>query len=1334
MEEKKEEEQTNESIDFVKWFSELNKDSGNIAGGKGANLSEIFNLKIPVPPGFVITAQAYDYFIKKNNLDKKIKSLLETIKYEDTKQLDETTKKIRKLILNAEIPKEMQEEILESYEALDTRELDKAQGSALDILKTSTEPVFVAVRSSATTEDLAEASFAGQQDSFVNIKGNKQLLEHIKKCFASLFTSRATYYRNKQGFKHEQASLAVVVQKMVDSDKSGVIFSKDPSYKKEEILIEAVWGLGEGIVSGQITPDNYIVSQDLKILSKKIANKKLAIKRSSSGEKTEIKLSPEKSEAQVLTEYEIKKLSEIALKLEEHYQKPQDIEFAIEGEDIQIVQTRPITTIAKRLDSNEIRGEIKGEVILQGQPASPGIAVGKIKIVHSLEDLQKVQQGDILVTKMTNPDMVVTMQKSAGIVTDQGGTTAHAAIVSREMGIPCFSGDANILTNKGFIKMNKLHKKILAGKKLSALSLNTKKLKIEWKKITNSSKRKAKTIAISISKNGKVEHDTLRTTPEHNFFTLNKRTPDYKQIQEIIKKNKIVYIGLRIPKPDLKNKFNVKKAYLCGAIFSDGYLRIKKDGSASTVFIQKDIFQKQEFIETVKNYFKKVYDYELKNVNKDYFYCYKKSITEDLIKIKENITQILLNCDDECLKNYLAGIIDGDGNFIKRGKTIKISLDKKHPQILLSLIITCLRLGIVYRIKTENNQYRFYLCSQIDSLKKYLKRLKIENTKKLTGDIYLSSKELFNDMPVPGRKGIKTFVKNNCLLSKEKIQQKIIPYIKDKKRLNELKKILNSDLRVLRIKNLNKTKKEDVFNIEVEKNHNYIVFSGHYSPIIVKNCIVGTQTATTKLKEGEIITIDGSSGKIYKGKVAESQKKAILPVTAQTKTKIKVIVDLPNFAERAAKTKLNKVGLTRIEGIIAESGKHPNYFLEQKKEKDYEEIIFKGVSEIAKYFDELWVRTSDIRSDEFQNLEGAPKQKEANPMLGMHGIRYSLKNPKIFLAELNALKRVSEQNKKIGLLFPQIISVEEVKEIKKYLQQIKFDRAKIGVMVETPAAVQIIKDLCEEKIDFISFGTNDLTQYLLAVDRGNSAVQHLYNELNPAILYQLSYVIRVCQRYKVETSICGQAGSKKEMVKYLVENGIDSITTNADMAKEISDYIEEIETNMVKGTDKEPRQYQPEKKEIPKENNIESVNNNLQETQQTPEQVEPSDSETESLINTNQPSSQGEANVATEEQISKDIKEIEKEKKEYLESEEKEVSKEPQENENIEENLKETLDELEEITENKKSQENSEVPENEFLAPQNIEKGIEAIEKEKQEYLESTENSENKKEEKLDIF
>jgi len=792
-EELKKDSKESQKPDFIKWFSELNKDSGNVAGGKGANLGEMCNLKIPVPPGFVITVQAYDFFIKRAEIDDEIKALLSKIEYENTDQLNETTKEIRNLIEKAKLPKEMEEEILEAYEHLGAEESELKGKSAHHILKKSPEAIFVAVRSSATTEDLAEASFAGQQDTFLNVRGGTELLTSIKKCFASLFTPRATYYRKKKGFKHEQASLSVIVQKMVDADKSGVVFSKDPSLKKENVIIEAVWGLGEGIVSGRISPDRYTISEksgELQLQKKEIAKKKIAITRDSSGKKEIVKLKEEISERQVLKEYEIKKLAEIALKLEKHYQKPQDIEFAIEKENLYIVQTRPITTLEKRAEAGTGL-ELKGELILKGLAASPGIGSGKIKIIEDLKDLGKVSQGNILVTKMTNPDMVVTMQKCAAIVTDEGGLTAHAAIVSREMGIPA---------------------------------------------------------------------------------------------------------------------------------------------------------------------------------------------------------------------------------------------------------------------------------------------------------------------------------------------------------------------------------------------------------------VVGTQEATTKLKEGEIITVDGFTGRVYKGKIAESVQKEVKPVTTETKTKIKVILDLPSFAERAAKTKLKEVGLARLEGIIAESGKHPRYFLEKNSLQDYEEILFEGIKEIARYFEEIWIRTSDIRTDEFQNLEGAPKEVEANPMLGMHGIRYGIKHPEILKAELRAMKRVSDEGKKIGILSPQVISVEEVKKLKEFVKEIGFNQAKVGVMVETPASVQLIKEFCEEKIDFISFGTNDLTQYTLAVDRGNEEVQGIYNELDLSILYQIEHVIKICKEYNVETSICGQAGSRKEMVKFLVEKGIDSISVNADVAAEIANYVAELEGKTTEQKEEQKPEeafvkpeYMESKKETPEE-------------------------------------------------------------------------------------------------------------------------------------------------------
>ena len=382
------------SDDFIKWFSELNKDSKAQAGGKGANLAEIYNLGINVPSGFVVTAQAYQYFIQRAGIKPKIMSLLSGIDYENTKQLDEITQRIRDLIINSNFPKDLEQEIIDNYETLNTSSVDSKNLTPLEILNKTSEPLFVAVRSSATAEDLAEASFAGQQDTFVNVRGNQELIINVKKCFASLFTSRATYYRNKQKFDQEKVSLAVVIQKMINSDKSGVIFSRDPSYNNDDITVESVWGLGEGIVSGKITPDHYIVSRDLEIKTKQVNTKKIAITRNPEGKEAIINLKEEYAKKQVLTDYEIVQLAEIAIKLEEHYNKPQDIEFAIEGQNICIVQTRPITTLQTRVNKEEQK-EISGTPILTGQAASPGIAIGKVKIVKAMSDLNKIEKGDI---------------------------------------------------------------------------------------------------------------------------------------------------------------------------------------------------------------------------------------------------------------------------------------------------------------------------------------------------------------------------------------------------------------------------------------------------------------------------------------------------------------------------------------------------------------------------------------------------------------------------------------------------------------------------------------------------------------------------------------------------------------------------------------------------------------------------------------------------------------------------------------------------------------------------------------------------------------------------
>ncbi len=749
-----------EREEYIRWFSELSNKDVSIAGGKGASLGEMYNAGFPVPPGFALTAQSFDYFMKISGLKEKIKSIVETIDMENTAELTKRSKEIRQLIEAQEMPLDLKQEILEAYRILSSEKIDSrgVSSDALAILKNSQEPVFVAVRSSATTEDLAEASFAGQQESFLNIKGEARLVEYVKKCFSSLFTARAIYYRNKQGFGATDALLSVIVMKMIDSEKSGVIFSKSPMGDQNNITIEAVYGLGEGIVSGQINPDHYNVSRNLQINNIKIADKKIAIVRTGSGNNEKVRLTPQKSMMQVMSNGQIIEAANYAMRLEEHYKKPQDIEFAIEADKFYIVQSRPITTLNKEIKKI---GPISGKILLEGQGSSPGIGVGAVKIIKTMADLPKIKKGDVLVTEITNPDMVVAMEKSVAIVTDEGGMTSHAAIVSRELGIPC---------------------------------------------------------------------------------------------------------------------------------------------------------------------------------------------------------------------------------------------------------------------------------------------------------------------------------------------------------------------------------------------------------------IVGTDSATKILKDGMKITVDGTNGKVYEGTVAQTQFTEIKKALLTNRIKLKVIVDLPESAQRAAQTGIDTIGLTRIEGIIAHSEKHPLQF---EKEKDYDgycELIRKGIEEIAKHFEQQWIRTSDIRTDEYNSLKGAP-DKEINPMLGLHGIRFSLKYPKLFEAELLAIKRVAEKypRKKFGVMFPQVILIEEVKVAKEYFEKYKTPNMEFGVMIETPAAVQIIESICKEGIDFISFGTNDLTQFTLAIDRGEESVQYLYNELNPAIYSQIKRVINICRQYKVYTSICGQAGSKKEMAEFLFKCGINSISVNADAAYDISKLIVELE-------------------------------------------------------------------------------------------------------------------------------------------------------------------------------
>jgi len=752
---------------FIRWFEELRKTDVPLVGGKGANLGEMTNAGIPVPPGFCVTAEAYKYFVENvkledgKTLQEWIMEIISQTNVDDSKQLQENTAKIREKIIELPMLPEIAEEIERAY-----KELSQRFGK---------DAVYVAVRSSATAEDLPEASFAGQQETYLDVYGVDDVIDKVKRCWASLWTARATFYRAKQGFDHSKVYLSAVVQKMVNSKTSGVMFTANPvTNNRNEIMINASWGLGEAVVSGSVTPDEYIVEKGTwKIKEKFIAKKEVMVVRNPETGKGTVYvkvadyLGPEYVEKQVLTDEQIIEVAKIGAKIEEHYGWPQDIEWAYDADDgkLYIVQSRPITTLKEETAEEGAEMTEEAEVILKGLGASPGIGAGRVVVIFDASEIDKVKEGDILVTTMTNPDMVPAMKRAAAIVTDEGGRTSHAAIVSRELGIPA---------------------------------------------------------------------------------------------------------------------------------------------------------------------------------------------------------------------------------------------------------------------------------------------------------------------------------------------------------------------------------------------------------------VVGTKEATKKLKTGDYVTVDGTRGVVYKGIVKslvekkEEEKAAggavvVAGAPLVTGTMVKVNVSMPEVAERAAATGADGVGLLRAEHMILSVGQHPVKFIKEGKEEELVEKLAEGIRTVAAAFypRPVWYRTLDAPTNEFKEMPGGEDEpEERNPMLGWRGIRRSLDQPELLKAEFKAIKKVVEEGyDNIGVMLPLVGHPEQIRKAKEIALEVGLVPHKDvewGVMIEVPAAALIIEDLIKEGIDFVSFGTNDLTQYTLAIDRDNDRIAYLYDEKHPAVLKLIENVIKTCKKYGVETSICGQAGSDPKMAKLLVRMGIDSISANPD--------------------------------------------------------------------------------------------------------------------------------------------------------------------------------------------
>ncbi|MCD7782217.1 MAG: phosphoenolpyruvate synthase [Methanosphaera sp.] len=757
-------------MNYVEFFEQLGKEDIPIAGGKGANLGELTNAGIPVPPGFVITSETYLEFITKTGIVDQINHKLENLDINDTPELQKVAEEIKELIIKTEIPSNIQNVIVEAYNAL--------------CVNVDLDEVVVAVRSSATAEDLPDASFAGQQETYLNISGVEDLLINVRKCWASLFEARAIFYRAENDFDHSKVLIAVVIQQMVNSEKSGVMFTVDPSTGAEEMLIEGAWGLGEGVVSGTVTPDTCRYDKVADKVESYLVNTKKTMftKDPETGNTVQIDVPDDMKDKKVLEDSDLEQLVQLGHKIQKHYGSPMDTEWGVENGKVYMLQARPITTLDDTVtvmgESDDIDSDERVE-ITRGLGASPGMVSGTVKIIKQLDELDKIQDGDILVTTMTTPDMVPAMKRANGIVTDEGGVTCHAAIISRELGIPCVSG---------------------------------------------------------------------------------------------------------------------------------------------------------------------------------------------------------------------------------------------------------------------------------------------------TGE------------------------------------------------------------------------------------------------------------ATTVLEENTKVTIDGKKGIVYKGEIAvadssnttEQETQVVQSAPVVTVTDVKVNVSMAEAAQKAYATGADGVGLLRTEHMMLATGTVPYKYIDEGREDELVDVLVESILKVVDVFypKTVWYRTLDAPTDEFKTLEGGENEpEEANPMLGWRGIRRELDQPDILKAEFKAIKKLHDQGyTNIGVMLPLLHKPEELrqaKEIARSVGLIPHVDVDFGMMVETPASAIIIEDFIAEGLDFISFGTNDLTQYTLALDRNNELVAKHYTEAHPAIIKLLTDVIKKCKAAGVTTSICGQAGSKPEIVEKLVEAGIDSISANTDAVETIRNLVAKVEKKII---------------------------------------------------------------------------------------------------------------------------------------------------------------------------
>jgi len=1194
---------------LILWFDQLGIEDVPLVGGKNASLGEMYsNLTaegVPIPNGFAITAKAYFYIVEKAGIRDQIRQILTGLDTRNVVDLHDRGHRIRELIKGAELPPDLKQQISEAY-----RNLCGAYNA-------EKKDIDVAVRSSATAEDLPDASFAGQQETFLNIRGETALFEACKKCFASLFTDRAISYRVDKSFDHFKVGLSIGVQKMVRSDKacSGVMFSLDTESGFEDVvLINASYGLGENIVLGAVNPDEYIVfkptlKQGFKpILKKKLGSKEMMmIYDAFGGSKSTQNVAVYDADRKkfCLNEDEILQLARWACIIEDHYSakaghhKPMDIEWAKDGMTgkLFIVQARPETVNSRKNKKKLIKFVMKekSEVLVTGQSVGEKIGAGKVRVIEDVHNISQFRDGEVLVTDMTDPDWEPIMKVASAIVTNRGGRT-------------CFSGDTLLLTNKGFMDFKQIYEEGHEG--LLTLSFNKETQKIEWKSILASMKKQSELNVVSVSLSGRIKDNTLKLTPDHKMVNLREGKIVDTEIREMLENNEMVCLADKIPDLQISSGKDKKLAYLLGGIMTDGSIyRSKTHGEVQ--FIQKNTVEKQEFInqmqECMTSLFNKPFVPFEKKVSSGMirgkeargqataYRLYSKQIAYEMHEQEQKIVTTLLNGSQELACAFLAGVIDGDGSF--HNNRIQIYVSEKS--LLQAVVVSCLKLGIMPQLTKNRNIYNVQIVEKLNEILAHTKRVKGVVKERTIKTRFFSAKQILKNN-VKGQYKLRR--DKNLYVSDEELRK-----LGDEK----INCLLNGNLRMYRVMDIKESLYDDVYNITVSDNHTYVVFSENLTPVIVNNChaaiisrelgipcIVGTETASKKLFTSQEVTVDASQGEkgyVYSGLLKFERQEQDLENIPKTKTKICMNIGNPEQAFEQSFIPNEGVGLAREEFIISSEIKiHPLALMHYNELKDeavkaeidkltagytdktlyFIDSLARGVAMIAAAFypKKVIVRMSDFKSNEYANLIGGREFEphEDNPMIGWRGAsRYYMGNYKeAFGLECRAMLKVRNEmgltNLEVMIPFPR--TVEEAKKCVDVMAQNGLRQGENGLrvigMCEIPSDV-ILADEFLDVFDGFSIGSNDLTQLTLGLDRDSELVSSVYNERNPAVKKLIKMVIEVCNRRGKYIGICGEAPSTFiDFAKFLVECGIQSMSLSPDSIIKTTLAVSELEKSL----------------------------------------------------------------------------------------------------------------------------------------------------------------------------